>query len=154
MQRKTYVRLSQAAGLLALAVFAAPVPADTIYQETDLVSDIPGVAPVTDPNLAKPWGIDRGDQTPFWISDSGTSKSTVYNGAGRIVPRVVNVPGDPTGIAFNGTSGFQLSNGSKALFLFAGEGGVVSGWNLAAASNAVVAKDQGIYRLELNSAVI
>jgi hypothetical protein len=54
MQRRTYVCLSQAAGLLDLAVFAAPAPADTVFPETNLVSDIPGFTPVTDPNLANP----------------------------------------------------------------------------------------------------
>lgn len=116
------------------------------YQQTNLVSDLPGVAHVTDPNLVNSWGIVHGPTTPFWIADNGTGVSTLYTGAGTPFPvgspLVVTIPpphgspagttAAPTGIVFNPTSGFVVSAGNNsgaALFLFATEDGTISGWN-------------------------
>ena len=54
--------------------------AGTVYQQTNLVSDIPGLAAVTDPNLKNPWGMSFTATSPFWISDADTNLSTLYNG--------------------------------------------------------------------------
>ena len=119
---------------------------DNFYQQTNLVSDLPGVAGVTDPNLVNSWGIVHGPTTPFWIADNGTGVSTLYNGAGAPFPvgspLVVTIPpphdspagttAAPTGIVFNPTAGFAVSKGNvsgAALFLFATEDGTISGWN-------------------------
>src|SRR5438105_10975017 len=76
--------------------------------QTNLVSDIPGVANVTDANLVNPWGISASPTGPFWISDSGLS--TLYRTPGKPQPLVVsiptsaNVPGGanaPTGTVYN-----------------------------------------------------
>jgi uncharacterized protein (TIGR03118 family) len=48
------------------------------------------------------------------------------------------VGGNPTGIVFNSVAGFTLSNGSKASFLFVGLDGILSGWNGAANTRALV----------------
>jgi uncharacterized protein (TIGR03118 family) len=45
------------------------------------------------------------------------------------------VPGQPTGIVFNGGSQFALASG-PALFLFATQAGIVSGWNQASGVTA------------------
>ncbi len=45
--------------------------------QTNLVSDLPGVAAVTDPNLVNPWGISESSGSPFWISDNGANVSTL-----------------------------------------------------------------------------
>ena len=45
---------------------------DTFYQQTNLVSDIPGLAAFTDPHLVNPWGISLSSTSPFWVSDNGT----------------------------------------------------------------------------------
>ncbi len=50
--------------------------------QTNLVSDIPGLAVTTDPNLINPWGISNSPTSPYWISDQGSGKATLYNGAG------------------------------------------------------------------------
>jgi uncharacterized protein (TIGR03118 family) len=119
---------------------------DNFYQQTNLVSDLPGVAGVTDPNLVNSWGIVHGPTTPFWIADNGTGVSTLYNGAGAPFPvgspLVVTIPpphdspagttAAPTGIVFNPTAGFAVSKDNvsgAALFLFATEDGTISGWN-------------------------
>ncbi len=113
------------------------------YVQTNLVSDQPGVAQLTDASLVNAWGLSAGPATPLWVSDNGADVSTLYRGAVggapvSAVPLVVSIPGGaPTGQVFNPTPGFRLPNGSPALFLFAGEHGVLSGWNQAAGTSAV-----------------
>ncbi|MGH9762807.1 MAG: TIGR03118 family protein, partial [Blastocatellia bacterium] len=35
------------------------------YQQTNLVSDLSGMAPITDPNLVNPWGLTRPPGGPW-----------------------------------------------------------------------------------------
>lgn len=42
------------------------------YQQTNLVSDMAGVANNTDPNLINPWGISFFPGQPFWVDLKGT----------------------------------------------------------------------------------
>ncbi len=121
------------------------------YVQTNLTSDLPGVANITDPNLVNPWGIAFSTGSPFWIADNGTGLATVYNGAGQpfpvATPLVVTVPvpgggtppSAPTGAVFNTSTGFQLPGGNPATFLFSTEDGTISGWN--SGSSAVLEVD-------------
>ena len=135
------------AGLSALAlVLAGPAAANgggkgaDVYKKRNLVSDINGVARITDPNLVNPWGLAFGPATPAWVADNGTDVSTLYRGAidrsiPMIVPLVVSIPGGkPTGTVFNSTSGFKV-NGTPAHFIFDSEAGTITAW--AAGTDAV-----------------
>ena len=51
----------------------------TSYIATDLVSDQPGVAPITDTTLHNAWGVAVGPVT-FWVSSEGGGISEVYTG--------------------------------------------------------------------------
>jgi uncharacterized protein (TIGR03118 family) len=133
--------------LLALGalVVAAPLSAaePTGFTVNPLVSDQPGMAPVTDPDLVNPWGLTSSATSPWWVSDNGTDKSTLYRGSdGAKQALVVSVPGGPTGTVFNPTAGFVLPTGGKALFLFDGEDGIVRAWNGAQGTTAIVVKDR------------
>jgi uncharacterized protein (TIGR03118 family) len=114
--------------------------------QTNLVSDIPGLAAHTDPNLKNPWGTSVGQGSPIWVADNHAGVTTLYDGAGNPQPRVVAIPappsagsgavGAPTGQAFNtfdpSSSDFEISkNGvsGPAFFLFATEDGTIAGWN-------------------------
>jgi uncharacterized protein (TIGR03118 family) len=108
------------------------------YKQTNLISDMEGVAAVTDPNLVNPWGLARSSTSPWWVSDNGTGLSTLYSGTGAIVPLVVTIPpsdattgdtGTPTGAVFNGGTGFEIKKGFPAVFIFVTEDGTISGWN-------------------------
>lgn len=129
------------AGVLGLA---SAVPAQQLqhYKQTNLVSDT-----TNDANIVNGWGMSRGTGTPWWISDNGTGKSTLYTGTGAIAPLVVTIPsgdpkknptGTPTGQVFNGTSDFELAPKSPALFIFATEDGTISAWNGSAGTTAVI----------------
>jgi uncharacterized protein (TIGR03118 family) len=137
MRSKTYIRLSQPSWLAMIAVLSAPAAAETIYQQHNLVSDLPGVAAHTNTNLANPWGIDWGPSTPFWISNNKTGTSTLYDGLGNARPLIVTIPppagatppAAPTGVVFSGRTHFAPdSTGTRPLFLFASEDGTVTGW--------------------------
>jgi uncharacterized protein (TIGR03118 family) len=137
-------------------VVAAPLRAAerTSFTMTPLVSDQPGVAPNTDPNLVNAWGLTSSATSPWWVSDNGTDKSTLYRGSDGLPqpqpnPLVVNVHNAPTGTVFNPTSSFGLPTGGKALFLFDTEEGKVLGWNGAQGTNAVVVanlNDDAVYK--------
>src|SRR5215468_2961152 len=123
------------------------------YKQHNLVSDIPGIADQTDPNLVNPWGISMSPTSPFWISNNHAGNTTVYNGQGQPTPAAspvaVRIPAPrggaplsaPTGQVFNDTPGFMV-NGKPAVFLFATEDGTISGWNPAAdPQNAILLVD-------------
>jgi uncharacterized protein (TIGR03118 family) len=136
-----------------------PKPADPRYVQTNLVSDIPGLAAHTDPNLKNPWGTSVGPNTPIWASDNHAGVTTLYDGAGSPQPKVVAIPappsagagavGAPTGQAFNtldntSTDFVIHKNGvsGPAFFLFATEDGTIAGWNPNVdPANAVIAVD-------------
>jgi uncharacterized protein (TIGR03118 family) len=150
---RNWALASCAAGLLLSAA-----PASAQLKQTNLVSDIPGLAQVTDPNLVNPWGMASSPTSPWWVADNGTGVSTLYNGnTGTPNPLVVTVPtmvggtppADPTGLIFNNTAGFLLPGTianpvpTKALFIFANEDGVIAGWNGAQGTQAVRMADLG-----------
>src|SRR5215469_4725592 len=118
-------------------ILATPVAAQ-FYRQVNLVSDLSGVATVTDPLLINPWGVSFNPTGPFWISNQGTSTATLYqvNGSSDVskVPLTVNTPGFPSGQVFNGSSGFVVSQGGgsgPAMFLFAELNGTIAGWNMS-----------------------
>ena len=128
----------------ALCVFPALAGATPFgsYGETNLVSDIPGLAANTDPDLVNPWGITASATSPYWISDNGTSKSTLYNGLGVKSAMVVTIrdagggtggTGTPTGVVFNSSTAF---NGDR--FIFDTEDGVIEGWRGALGTTAEI----------------
>jgi uncharacterized protein (TIGR03118 family) len=158
------VACTATAGLFALAI-TGPAGASTSsagksqhrqgYVQTNLVSDQPGVAAITDPDLVNAWGLSEGPNTPLWVSDAGTGVSTIYAGGAdgrdvRKVPLTVTIPGgDPTGQVFNDTGGFVLANGSPAQFIFAAESGNITAWNgqlQPVTSAVVVASGDAIYK--------
>jgi uncharacterized protein (TIGR03118 family) len=133
-----------ALGLVAALAILAPVASagasqpGNSYHQTNLVSDLPGMAQLTDPDLVNPWGLAASPTSPVWVSDNGTGKATLYRGfvdGSPIakVPLVVSIPGGaPTGMVFNPTSGFVVRSGDSsgpALFIFDSEAGLVTGWN-------------------------
>jgi uncharacterized protein (TIGR03118 family) len=133
------------------------VPA-TLFVQSNLVSDIAGMAATQDPLLTNPWGVSFGGASPFWVANNGSGTSTLYNGAGvpqppgnnpPLTPLQVTIPnasgtstppGTPTGTVNNplvasNPKAFNVSatvNGTTksgaAIFLFATLDGTISGW--------------------------
>lgn len=126
---------------LAVMVPVAAASGPSTYHQTNLVSDLPGMATFTDPKLVNPWGITHPPTGPWWVNKNGTGFSQLFNGAGEAFPvaspLVVTIPppagnsgpATPTGIIFNGTKDFELTPGFPARFIFVTEDGTISGWN-------------------------
>lgn len=150
-------------GFGSTALAASNGIAGRSYKQTNLVSDVPGLAAHTDPNLRNSWGTSTGPGLPIWVSDNATGKATLYDGQGNPQPgpgdqqRVVSIPappsagpgatGTPDGTTFNSTgSGFAVSEGGvsgSSKFLFATEDGVIAGWNPSVdPTHAVIAVDR------------
>jgi uncharacterized protein (TIGR03118 family) len=110
------------------------------YTATSLVENLAGgTARTTDALLVNPWGIAYGPTTAIWVANNHSETSTIYDGNGRPSPLVAHfVPSagaasfDATGIVFNATTDFVVSNGTqsgRAVFIFDGEGGMIAGWS-------------------------
>jgi hypothetical protein len=114
-------RLLVTVALFAIVFSAASAVAQR-FNQTNIVSDLPNVAITMDPNLKNAWGIAFGPGNPIWIADNATGLSTLYDGAGNIIPLVVTIPAPaaddtsaPTGLVVNGSDDFVVSNGSPFL---------------------------------------
>jgi uncharacterized protein (TIGR03118 family) len=135
-------------------------PVGTVYTATSLVVDMattPGYGSTNtrqiDPNLVNAWGLAFNPTGFAWVANNGTSTSTLYDGNGVPQSLVVSIPAgqsgsaSPTGIVFNTTQGFMISqaglSGASA-FIFAGEGGTIAGWSPAVdRTHAVTVIDKG-----------
>jgi uncharacterized protein (TIGR03118 family) len=133
--------------LMTSAAIAGHAPKAAKFNVIPLVSDQAGVAPVTDPDLNNPWGLSYAPGGPAWVSDQGTSLSTLYDrNTGAKQGLVVNVPSlFPTGQVYNHSGGFNISanglNGSS-LFIFDTLTGTIAGWSSSVdPNNTVVAVD-------------
>jgi len=128
-------------------------PIQSSFTVTALVSD--GVVPAahTDPNLKNPWGVTFNPKGFVWVADNGTNVATLYDGNGVPQSLVVTIPdgkngsASPTGIVFNGTQSFTVSENGKsgvAAFIFTGEGGTITAWAPdVGPTNAFVMYDDG-----------
>ncbi len=133
---------------------APVVPAGARYTVQSLVSDGSVPAVTTDAELVNPWGLVFHPNGPAWIADNHTGVASVVSGEGLKQTRLVTIPAPtrgaspsaPTGIAFNGSSDFTVSEGGKtapSLFLFATEDGTISGWSAEVdAANAILVVDK------------
>ena len=141
--RRFISRLSLVAAfcLVALAVGAAvsAAPPGGTFLVTPLVSNVPGSAPTTDPNLVNAWGLARSTTSPWWVADNETMKTTVYDSSGTLVSigghAFQDVPGNPTGAVFSGIAGqFQVGTTvapttlGTSNFVFDSEDGTISAW--------------------------
>ena len=128
------------------ALCAGAGTAQAQFKQTDLVSDMPGLATTTDPMLKNPWGVSFANGSPIWISQQGTQTTPLFavTGSTGVSPGqkpvfTVNVPpagaSGPTGQVANAMGmGFDVSkasggNGASAAFIFANLNGSISAWN-------------------------
>jgi uncharacterized protein (TIGR03118 family) len=90
----------------------------------------------SDPNLVNGWGLARSATSPWWVSDNGTDKSSLYTGDGTVLAFAPTVEGGPTGVVFAGIQGSFLvgttadpSDLRPAAFIFASEDGKIRAWH-------------------------
>src|SRR5215510_6225423 len=68
-------------------LYAGAWRAEADFIQTNLVSDIQGLAALTDPELHNPWGISHNATSPIWVSNQGTNTSTLY----QVTPTLMKV---------------------------------------------------------------
>ncbi len=129
--------------LITLSVIAPgckknPPKALKDFNQVNLVAnnDAYGAARV-DPAFINGWGLAFSPGGTAWVSVEGSGLSEVWDKSGTPVIPAVTIPtvgdgatgGHPSGQVFNPTADFKLPNGKKAVFIFAGLDGIISGWN-------------------------
>jgi len=136
--------------VLALLLFTTAPASAALITQVNLVSNIPGLAAITDADLVNPWGFSHSATSAFWVSNQGTGSATLYNVTGPtgttvaknninppsghvLIPTTAGGPQGPTGQVFSGATGaFAVGNGGnggKASFIFANLNGTISAWN-------------------------
>ncbi|HEX8355688.1 MAG TPA: TIGR03118 family protein [Pyrinomonadaceae bacterium] len=129
------------------------IPAGSAYRQTNLISDVPGLAPVLDPFLVNPWGLSLTATSPFWVSNNGTGTTQLIRGGAGGAPVVLNpspqtvtIPGGlPTGTVANTSANFVLPGPCAAPpctanFIFSSITGNITGWDPSApAANSATA---------------
>jgi uncharacterized protein (TIGR03118 family) len=143
MARLRGVFLIVSLGLGLFGLTASTAWAD-FYAQVNLVSDLTGLAQITDSALRNPWGVSRSATSPFWVSDQATNLATLYSVANGTVTKVpLNVgipttaaPQGPTGQVNNNTIAFPVpgapppppATSIAANFIFANLNGTISAW--------------------------
>ena len=74
--RKRALRPWMLALAVSMVVATPPLPNASpsnfnSFGQTNLVSDLPGVARFLDPDLVNPWGMSFSPMSPIWVSDNG-----------------------------------------------------------------------------------
>jgi len=110
-------------------------PADSNYQQVNLVSDTAGFgAEAIDFNLANPWGMAFGPTGSIWIAANHAGLGLVYNSSGGQFAAPVALPANgihngasATGVVYNNTLSFVIpSTGQLASYIFATEDGIIT----------------------------
>jgi uncharacterized protein (TIGR03118 family) len=123
------------------------------YHQVNLVSDQFGVALLQDTNLVNAWGTAFSPTSPFWVSDNGSGRATLYavtndaTGSPVVVKQSleVTIPGaaNVTGMVLNNTTNFHGN-----AFLFVSEDGIISGWRgaLGTAAEVLATRSNAVYK--------
>ena len=144
---RTVILTSVALG--ALCTSAGVANADG-FSQTNLVSNMPGLATTTNSSLVNPWGVSFANGSPVWISDQGTQTAPLFavtgsTDVGNAPLFTVNVPpagaSGPTGQVANAMGmGFDVGNGGNgksANFIFANLNGSISAWDNSPHTQAI-----------------
>src|SRR3954471_16207434 len=132
------VIVATALGSLTLVSAAKAAPSDQ-YVVRNLVSSTAAVpADRIDPNVKNPWGLVSSPTSPWWPANNGTNTSTIIPATGAVNNTVVQVPGGPTGIVWNGTAGAFPITGGQSNFIFNTMSGAISGWRAGTVSEVKV----------------
>src|SRR5258708_16108239 len=101
--RSLRLRTVGVASLLAFTCLSALAQGNSgkhqvVFAQSNLVSNIPGAAQLTDPDMTNAWGTAFSATSPFWINDNGTGVATLYT-----------VTNDSSGVAHVTKSGLVVT---------------------------------------------
>jgi len=143
--------------------------AEADFIQTNLVSDIPGLAALTEPELHNPWGISHTAASPIWVSNQGTNTTNLFavtptlmkvspmgTNGNIAIPTTASGPQGPTGqVANTNTSSFPVNGGDgmSAHFIFANLNGTISAWDMGPTAFIQVPASGAVYTgLAINQA--
>jgi uncharacterized protein (TIGR03118 family) len=169
MLAKPFVATSIIVAALWAGVLRAEEPH---FVQTNLVSDIAGLAKITDPELVNPWGVSHSPTSPFWVSNQGKSTTTLYAVTDEtnvskvnvnppagfvLIPKTASGPQGPTGQVNNtNASSFPVNgggDGNSAHFIFADLNGTISAWDKGTTAFIQVTTPGAVYTgLAINGA--
>jgi len=139
MKLRSLPKIALLLSIQPLAVLASP------FAQTNLVSNVPGLAANFDANLRNPWGVSHSATSPFWVSNQASNNSTLYNAASVpqalvvTVPPIAPPPTGPTGQVNNSFgAGNFVENGAPAVFIFATLAGSIDAWNGSNGTTAAI----------------
>ncbi|HEX9170735.1 MAG TPA: hypothetical protein VF886_17710 [Roseiarcus sp.] len=96
MTRSSPFKFAMTGAVAVAALCAAAGTAKPQFKKTDLVSDIGGLATITDPNLINTWGLTAIlGGSPFWVNNQGTGTSSLFSVTGRTGVAAANVLDPP-----------------------------------------------------------
>lgn len=122
------------------------------FVQVNLVGDNDQYEPAfIDPNLINPWGISFPVSGPVMVASERTGAAISFTLDGNPGGSFFKIPPHsgsldlchPTGVVFNPTADFILSNGNSAIFIFASTDGTISGWNLGSDAVRKIDKPSG-----------
>jgi uncharacterized protein (TIGR03118 family) len=174
---KLFHRTLVAAPIVVGALWAGAPQAQEpphFFVQTNLVSDIPGFATITDPQLVNPWGVSHSSTSPFWTSNQGKNTATLYTVTDQTTVTKVNInapagfvqipttstgPQGPTGQVNNAnTASFLIpvstgGDGNSAHFIFANLNGTIAAWDTGTTAFIQVTTPGAVYTgLAINGA--
>ena len=121
----------------------------TSFKQVNLVANNASYnAARIDTLLQDAWGISFSPTGNIWSSANVTGYSFVFDKDGKQLLSPVSIPttttsggGAVTGQVFSGSANFNLPNGSPAIFIFATQDGIITGWNKGNLGNAITKID-------------
>ena len=162
-----------AAAIAVAAVSLGALPAGAgPYVQTNLVSDITGLAALTEPELVNPWGLSHTGSSPIWTSNQHTNTANLFTISPSLTVtkakpagtdgNIVIPPGGagavgPTGqVASTSMTSFPVGNGGSgnpAHFIFANLNGSISAWDMGQTAFSQVTTPGALYTgLAINTA--
>jgi uncharacterized protein (TIGR03118 family) len=129
---------------------------DPGFVETNLVSDVAGLAAHTDPAVVNPWGFTENPRGDFLLSNNGSGNAALFAADGTALGAPIVIPppagskagatSAPTGQVANATADFVIMEGGRsapAAVLFATEDGTIAGFNSSVdPSQAILGADR------------
>ena len=130
---------------------------NVVFERFDLIADVEGAAPSSDPSLVNPIGLQLSPGGNFWVANNATGTVTVYQPNGTPlpvdaplqvtlpVPPGASAPATVTGVSYNSGFGLVIGSGEQratARYLFVTEQGTLLGFNPDVdEANALIAVD-------------
>jgi uncharacterized protein (TIGR03118 family) len=90
----------------------------TSFIQTNLASDVSGIAQLTDSNLHNPWGLAASPNGDFLVANAGSGNVTLYSGGvngsplapvGSAISTPSGLQGEPSAVVYNSTNSFNVN---------------------------------------------